>query len=710
MKADTLHLLGDLIGSNKVLFRIPVYQRNYDWSESNCIRLLDDVKTIIDTGEKHFLGTIVYMSNDGNDFVLHDYIVIDGQQRLTTTMILLKALFDGAKKCGDSVVIEDIKDYLQNRNCTEDYKIKLKPINSDNIQFLALLDDKYEELNKDGHIWKNYEKCKKYIDKWIDSGIKPSQILRALEKLEIVGISLKQGEDDPQIIFESINSTGLELSNSDLIRNFLLMSDDNQEKLYSDYWLPIENNLKKNTDYTDLNMFFMQYIIFETKNPVNERKLYEQFVKLFKDKRFTHETCLSELKYYSEIYKAFVDPSSTRYSSKIMKNLRSLKLLKQTTCYPFLLRVFDDYEKEVIDEDTLEKTVRFILSYLIRRTVCGVPSNSLRGLFTYLYSRVFKVSDNKKKYYESINKFLATIASRDVTPNDKEFKNALLTSNLYGNLALCRFIMMDIENGDSKEVLKADNLTIEHIMPQTLTMEWRKSISDDEHEQYLHTLGNLSVTGYNSELSNKSFAEKKQIIKENSKAVVLNSDVWDKDVWTVDCIKNRGKRLSSIIMDRYQIEKINDDSIEFEYLSKVSLFDDPKLVTKRKLVSFYFDGETYRQTVYASMLLDVIKLCDDKKPGELEKLADLNWSFNGTYKHAHISHDSELMRWAWEVKDGIFMEANISARSIMRFINALIETYEFDKNIFYASIVADDEENTEEEEEELQNTISDDLE
>ena len=706
MKADTLHLLGDLIGSNKVLFRIPVYQRNYDWSESNCSRLLDDVKNIIATGEKHFLGTIVYMANDGNDFVLHDYTVIDGQQRLTTMMILLKALYEKAKELSDETAVADINDYIQNRNCIEDYKIKLKPINSDNEQFLALLNNSESHINKEGHIWKNYERCLKYIDKWTSNGIKPSQVLRALEKLEIVGISLKPGEDDPQVIFESINSTGLELSNSDLIRNFLLMSDENQEKLYYSYWLPIENNLRRNTDYTDLNMFFMQYIILETKNPVNERKLYESFVKLFKEKRFTHESCLKELKYYSEIYKAFVDGNSTKYSARIMKCLKSLKQLKQTTCYPFLLKVFDDYEKKVIDEQVLEKTVQFILSYLIRRIVCGVPSNSLRGLFTYLYSRVFKVKTNKNKYYEAINKFLATINSRDTTPNDSEFRNALMTSNMYANTSLCKFLMMDIENGEGKEVLKADNLTIEHIMPQTLTIEWNKYISEEEHEQYLHTLGNLLVTGYNSELSNKSFAEKKQIIKEYSKAVVLNSDVWDKDIWTIENIKSRGKRLSKIVADRYSIETVNDETIEFEYLKKIFLNDDLKVVTNKKLVSFFFDGSTYRQTIYASMLYDTIRLCDDKKPTILEKLAKNDWSFNPTFKHAHLSYDKTKMRWAWEVKDGIYMEANISAYSIMRFIKALLEEYGFCIDSFYACIV---DEETEEQDDVSSNNLESDF-
>ena len=153
MKADTLQLLGDFIGSNKVLFRIPVYQRNYDWSEENCVRLLDDIRDIIDTDEKHFLGTIVYMAIENHSVVLHDYIIIDGQQRLTTTMIILKALYDFAKDQGNNIVMSDINDYLQNRNCTEEYKIKLKSIETDNEQFLALLNN--SKMNKEGHIYKN---------------------------------------------------------------------------------------------------------------------------------------------------------------------------------------------------------------------------------------------------------------------------------------------------------------------------------------------------------------------------------------------------------------------------------------------------------------------------------------------------------------------------------------------------------------------------
>lgn len=688
MDAHKLWMLRDFIGTNKVLFRIPVYQRNYDWSETNCNRLLDDVYSIMDTGDKHFLGTIVFMAARSGGFSLQEYIIIDGQQRLTTLMLILKALSLVAEKVGDSCYHEIEEQYLHNKYCAEEYKVKLKPIKSDNNQFILLLNDKIDDMDEDTHIYQNFILCKERFERWYKQGIKPSQVLEALTKLEIVEIVLTKGEDDPQVIFESINSTGLDLSNADLIRNFLLMNVDDQERLYEEYWLPIEKKLRKKTDYSNMDAFFLQYIIYKTSKPTNNRQLYNNFVKLFKDNNYTQEAILKELKYYSEIFQAFVY-GNEKYSETINRLLKNLRILNQTTCYPFLLHVFDDYHKKIIDQATVEKILHFILSYLLRRLVCGVQSNSLRGLFTYLYNRIFKVSINKQKYYESINKFLFTISTKDVVPPVAEFEKSLQTSNVYSNNALCRFLLIDIENGDSKEILQAENLTIEHIMPQTLSSDW-SYIKPEEHEEYLHTLGNLSVTGYNSELSNKSFKEKQEIIKENSKAIVLNSDILDKDIWNIQSIKLRAKRLAGIVMSRYSIERIIDNSIEFEYIDTMTLdnYDD---VTGKKLVSFKLFDEIYRQNKYALMLMDVIKLLEKKRPGKLSELANSNYSFTSTKrKHVHLNTTGEGMRLPWKVMDGIYLEANLSALSCVRFIESLIIEFGFDKTQFSFNVIAEE--------------------
>lgn len=697
MDAHKLWMLRDFIGTNKVLFRIPVYQRNYDWSESNCNRLLDDIYGIIQSGDKHFLGTIVFMAAKSGGFALQEYIIIDGQQRLTTLMLILKALSVVAESVGDDCYHEIEEQYLHNKYCDEEFKVKLKPIKSDNNQFLLLLEDKIDEMDEDTHIYHNFMLCKERFERWAERGINLSQVLDALTKLEIVEIVLTKGEDDPQVIFESINSTGLELSNADLIRNYLLMNADDQEKLYENYWLYIEKTLRNKMDYSKLDAFFMQYIVYKTSKPVNSRQLYNSFVKLFKDSGYSQESILKELRYYAEIFGAFVY-GSDKYSDRINKLLYRLRVLNQTTCYPFLLHVFDDYHQGVIAEETVEKILQFILAYLLRRMVCGVPSNTLRGLFTYLYNRIFKVASNKQKYYETLNKFLFTVSSKDVIPSAAEFERALQKANIYGNNALCRFLLLDIENGDGKEILQAENLTIEHIMPQTLSADW-SHIRPEEHEEYLHTLGNLSVTGYNSELSNKSFAEKQEIIRENSKAVILNSDVLDKESWSVADIQARAKRLAGIVLARYKIDRVLDDSIEFEYIETLTL-DNYDEVTGKKLVSFKLFGETYRQNKYALMLLDVIKLLDKKIPGKLQTLAENNYSFNSTKrKHVHLNLDGLGMRWPWKVTDGIYLEANLSAWSCVRFIENLLSEFGFEKDQFSFNIVAEEPSETDEDEE-----------
>lgn len=419
---------------------------------------------------------------------------------------------------------------------------------------------------------------------------------------------------------------------------------------------------------------------------------------LYKEGNFSPDTILQELKYYASIFQAFIYDNS-RYSDPIQKELQNLRLLKQTTCYPFLLHVFNDFEQHVITEQTLLETLRLIVAYLVRRLVCGVPSNSLRNLFTSLYHRVFKIQENKAKYYASINKFLFSRTNKDRIPTDSEFIQQLQITNIYSNLPLCRLLLMSIENGQGKEILSADNLTVEHIMPQRLNADW-KHISNEEHEANLHVLGNLSVTGYNGELSNKSFEEKKDIIREYSKAVILNKDVLNQSVWNVEAIHTRGKRLAEILINYFAIQQVQDSGIEFEYLSSITLAQIEE-ITGKKLVSFDFQGRRYTQDTYISMLFDMLKLLDEQKPGTLEQLAQENFQFKGIRTgHPHITTNPHELTKSYEVKPGIFVEINLSSRDILRFIKALLESYQIEQDAFSINILAEEEDADEEEEDE----------
>ena len=695
MKADTFNAIDRLFAPMQMILKIPVYQRNYDWTETNVRRLLDDIRTVVQNHKPHFIGAIVYMESQNSDLGMPEYLIIDGQQRLTTITLLLQALKDLCDK-DDQQAADMIESFLTNKYSPDEYKIKLKPIKSDNVQYEALLNNKLDKIDQDGHVYKNYVVAKKAFKSWIESGIKPMEILTALRQLQVVGISLKEGEDDPQIIFESINSTGVALTNSDLIRNFLLMSDHDQDKLFEEYWLPIENALRRDNDNNQLDLFFRQYVIMKSHAPVTGRNVYSTFVELFRKNGYTHESALQEIKKYVNIYSAFLYPEETNYSDEIKDYLTDLNQLNQTTCYPFLMHVFADFENQVIDEATLSNVLKLITIYLIKRSICNVPSNSLNSLFAYLYSRVFRISANKSKYYEAINKYLFTQNTKNAVPTDEALKVSLVHGNSYQNEKLCKLLMLDIENGNTKEKLSTHNLSIEHIMPQTLSRSWRQYISDKEHEEYVHTLGNLSITGYNSEMSNKSFEEKKKILRQNSRVQVLNEDVVDKDKWTIEDIIDRGNRLADILIKKYHIDPVVDPKIIFENFDKIYV-SDPSAAIGRKPVSFTLEGSNYSVKTFKDITIKLITILDQDDPSRLEKLVGLNWkgnfdkpNSNNSLVICHKENIHDKLKWHYaEVRDRVYVMVGGPSYQIMHVVKELLDAYDIDEKDFSVSVRAE---------------------
>lgn len=698
MEASQYNVVQRIFGNTQMILRIPVYQRNYDWNERNVKQLLSDLKEILRTSKQHFIGAIVYMVSQNNDAGMQDFLVIDGQQRLTTITLLFAALRDLCDQ-NDQQSLGILNAYLTNQYTSEEkYKIKLKPIKSDNVQYTALLNKNKNRIDENSHIYQNYAIAKNEFKKWLDEGYQINEIINALNRLQVVGISLTQGIDDPQTIFASLNSTGLALTNSDLIRNYLLMSDSNQEELFEDYWLPIEEDLRRGNDNRNMDAFFRQFMIMKYSSPISERKVYDAFISFCQKEHLTHKTALQELNDYVRIYNSFLHPEESDYNEQVKASLSDLKRISQTTCYPFLLRVFNDYKNDVIDEDTLTKVVHLITVYLIRRLVCDVPSNSLLGFFANFYSRTFRISKNKEKYYEVINKYLFSQQNRNEVPDDEKLEYALKHKRMYQDKNLCNLLMLDIENGDCKEKLNTSELTIEHIMPQTMSRVWRQHISDEDHDQYVHTLGNLSVTGYNSEMSNKSFDEKKKILEQNSKAVVLNKDVVDKDQWTIKDIKERADRLSKILMSKYSMTKVEDPDIVFELVDTISL-DKSKEAKGRKPVSFTLEGSDYPVKSYKEITLKVLQILDQDDPDRLEKLVGLTWK--GTFEDSNannnliICHKDDIAKkgeWHYGlVKDGIYVMVGGSSDNIMHVIKQLLDAYGIDEDNFSVSVRAEEE-------------------
>lgn len=678
--------MNDFIEPNKNQYAIPVYQRNYEWSSEQCIKLFEDIVNAYKKDKTHFCGSVVRapLSEHGG---IHQYIVIDGQQRLTTIYLLLKAMMDCSYKESEKELIQEA---LYNVDKFDKYKIdtasklKLKPIKSDNNQLLLLMDNKKDEIDQSTGIWKNYDLFCQLVKSELENGLSIKEIYKGIEKLIIAKISL-QPEDNPQEIFERINSTGVPLSLSDKIRNFVLMTDKDQERLYEEYWLKTENLVSKD----QMNSFFLDYLNMQVEGFLKEDNAYDSFKTMFTDRRLINEDVLKEILHYADFYHTFMYGDS-KYSRKTNELLKGLRKLNQTTVYLFLFRVFDDYNCETpkLSQNELEKVLQFLLNYSIRRLVCEIGSNSLRGLYKTLYSRVFSCESNKNNYYDSIVSFFMQLTSRDALPTDNEFKTALKTNNLYRKNALCKYLLTAIENRGKEKV--SGNLTIEHILPQNknLSPVWKEMLGDnwaDIQEKYIHTLGNLTLTGYNSELGDKPFAKKKEMLSNvDSKTVRLYSFVKKCDVWNEETINQRAEILAKDILDLFSIEKPSivvsfDDPRYKEYSC-----DNPDDATYKVISYYVLQGERIKTTSFAVMLRDLINRLYqiDKKP--IEEMARNNEAILSWSQNIMFSYEKNNVSGAgYLVSDSdIYQSSGFSASHIMCIVSALLDKYEIEHSEF----------------------------
>lgn len=667
-------VFSDLIEKNKRVFKVPVYQRNYDWSNVQCEKLYQDIMLAHERDHKHFTGTIVYIVGlNGSN--LSEVLIIDGQQRMTTVYILLKALYDAAKGVSTRIE-EEIQEVMFNRNCEEKYKVKLKPIKSDNEQLLLLIKDKIDDMDRNSNIYKNYIFFKTMIEETLNNGYELGDILDGIKKLEMVEIILDKSQgDEPQKIFESINSTGLDLSLADLIRNFLLMDDENQDELYENYWSEIE----KNVGYRNLGDFVINFLNSQIPRAVNTKNAYQLFKKHCEQNKLSHEDVLKQLKKTSRYYGAFIGENNC-YSKEITGCLRSFCMIKQTTVLPLIFRIFTDYEDGHIDDKTLCKVLNYLLTYYVRITACEINKN-LAKFMKSMYDRIIDGS-TYDDYYERFVVFLNDLKANDRMPTDKEFKAALINKPLYKK-PICKFVLSVIENS-TKEHIDVSNLTIEHILPQKENAAvWKKEIGEDYskvYENYLHTLGNLTITGHNSELGTKSFNDKKDIIRENSKAVILNREVLSADTWNEKAILHRAEVLASLLIKQFNYEDIHSDSIDNND-SGFSL-DSGLNLTNTKPDSFTFVGEYTKVSSWAEVLAKFMSVAYELDTPLLSDLAARNYIIPNA-SNVYISNDKRKMRKAKEIdRSGIFYESNLSANTIVSFIRDILLQMELEPDEF----------------------------
>ena len=547
---------------------------------------------------------------------------------------------------------------------------------------MLLMEDHAEQMDRTSGIYRNYELFCDLIQEFLndnpDMGV--SNIYDGLEHLTCAEIKLDDDDDNAQEIFERINSTGVPLSLSDKIRNFVLMTDTDQDRLYEDYWLKAEQMLSKD----QLEGFFLDYLNFKMDGFAKESTAYDEFKALYARGQYTNESMLKEILHYAQQYHAFYYGDGQRLSSTANHLLKSLQTLKQTTVYLFLFSVFDDFEADVIDDETLCKVLRLLLNYSIRRLICEVGSNSLRGLYKTLYGRVFNRSENKNNYYDSIVSFLLQLTSKDVMPSDAEFIAALKERNLYRKNALCKYLLVAIEN-QGKEQIKTDALTIEHIMPQNknLSTAWQRMLGTDwelVRERYLHTLGNLTLTGYNSELGDLPFAEKlDKLAEENTHVTVLYSDVKNKTEWNAQTMESRAERLSEEVLKLFPIE-LPTTKVDFsDPRYRLYTVSDPHNATY-KFVNYYeLLGERVSADSFAFMVRSVAGKLYDLNSSIIDRMArDLE--VFPAWQNPVFAYDKDAIRNAVKLKNDsdIYISTGYSAYDCICFIKALLKKYDLD--------------------------------
>ena len=684
MKIDSGRMLNDYILPNKKQYCIPVFQRDYAWTAEQCKKLFEDIVLAYKLDRLHFCGSFVYAPLQSKNHIDY-YIIIDGQQRFTTLYILLKALSDSAKDVAEKAAFSK---YLYNEdpfgrfNIDEKSKLKLKPVKTDNDQLQLLMNGKLDEMNKnkEGIIYHNYMLFMELIQSFLEEDPKNSvmMIQNGIENLICADIRLEP-DDDAQEIFERINSTGIKLGLPDLIRNYVLMTDNEQERLYEDYWLKTQDLLSR----SGLDAFFLDFLNYKLDGFTKEIDAYSDFKQIFSQGGYTNESILKEILHYAELYHIF-NYGDERFSEEINASLLGLKQLNQSTVYLFLFSIFDDYENKVVDQKELGRILRLLLNYSIRRLICEIGSNSLRGLYKTLYARVFQRPENKDHYYDAIVSFLLQLTSKDAIPCDHDFIIALQEGNLYRKNALCKYLLSSIEN-QGKEKVVIDNLSIEHIMPQNknLSPVWQRMLGDNWEsvkERYLHTLGNLTLTGYNSELGDRPFAEKKALLEAaGTHITVLYSDVKDREIWNADAIEARANRLAAIILRLFPIEmptcRVEFSDPRYQEYSVA----DPRNATYKYVNYYELLGERVNVDSFAAMVRSVAKKLYELDASVIEIMASNLEQFPGWEKPVFAYDKSSIKNPVKLRKDSdIYISTGYSAHDCICFIRALLKKYGLD--------------------------------
>ena len=581
-------------------FVIPVYQRNYTWSADREVKqYLSDLGHVLNKEYKnHFMGILIYLEKT-IDFSTRELSVIDGQQRLTTTFLIIYAIREIFKSNGENDQAQQLDMFLINALSKDKFRYKLKPLVSDDDVYRCIVEDRLDDNeDEESPIYKNYVYIKTHLENLISKGYTANDILLALDKLYVVCVPISE-EDNAQKIFESINATGVKLTAADLIRNFLLMNldSDTQDKFYANYWRKIEDNIS--TDSKDLEMFFRMYLAIKTYILVPKNGVYRSFVEWVEEQKIKTDVLFKEMLEYAKIYYAIDRAPINVQAKEVQQPLIDFRKIHSDLPVAIVMEFLRLHSIGLIDSDTLGRLIQSINVYLIRRSICDMDSQNISKLFPTLLRKVLEKCDGQ---YDNIVDVLNQEmvgnnagTSGSYMPTDTQMYDSLLNANVYKRPAL-RIILDRLELNDNPAPVDLSKLSIEHLMPQTPTEEWLAELDVDE-ETYmsnLHRLGNLTLAARpdNSKMSNQLWDFKNEILKSTAH-LKMNMELLTIDRWTVDCIESRTKALIKRICEVFPYP-----DVDISASSTPGVVDDKTALRKTVELMFSSAKQIRKNEVY----------------------------------------------------------------------------------------------------------------
>lgn len=674
MKGSEAKLVSYMQGSDK-RFIIPVYQRNYDWREENCKQLYDDLISIVRKQRNaHFFGSIVSVHSDGE---FNEYLIIDGQQRLTTISLLLLAMYNLMKA---GIVVPEqgnladkiYKTYLIDEWQDEETRIKLKPVKDDHKAFSSLF-KKSDDYVQGSNLTINYKYFYNRIQK---EEIKIDELYSAITKLEIINITLNK-EDNPQLIFESLNSTGLALSEGDKIRNYILMGlpTKTQNEYYEEYW----NKIEQRTNY-NVSLFIRDYLSVKQQAIPSMNRIYVTFKSYVEEKQYETQPLLEDLLQYAEYYRILLKGHTE--DKQLNACIYRLNRLETTITRPFFLEVLRLNKKGSLSLEDVRNVFLYTENYLFRRNICDLPTNALNKIFLMLHREIIRYDGSDTDYIEKFKYALLAKTDRGRFPRDTEFTDALGVKQIYlMNIKNKAYIFERFENFgiiEDKDIyrhLDEGTYSIEHIMPQNLTPAWVSALGEDYeeiHETWLHRLANLTLTGYNSKYSNNSFAEKRDMEKGfRESGLRLNAWVAQQEKWTLDELEERCGILTERALTIWELPATEYRPAE-KQLDSYSLEDDVDL-SGRDILRFGYKNTEQPVDSWITMMEQVLKILHAEDRSILTRLAHANDADDDL--DDYVSSNPADLRGALQIDQDIYVERNTSTNTKISMLRRFFKAY-----------------------------------